>query len=80
MFSHIVPADESGSPILNLISFAMKSKARIVIIPLQDYLELDSASRLNTPGVPSGNWEWRLKKDEFDEKLLNTVKRLSEKR
>lgn len=80
MFSHIVPADESGSPILSLISFAMKSKARIVIIPLQDYLELDSASRLNTPGVPSGNWEWRLKKEDFGEKLLNTVKRLSEKR
>ncbi len=37
------------------------SCAYSAIIPLQDLLELDEKSRLNTPGTASGNWEWRFK-------------------
>ena len=77
MFSRLVPADKSGSAVLSLIAYAMKSKARTVIIPMQDYLELDSSARLNTPGVPSGNWEWRLSPADLDGNLEKTVRRLS---
>ena len=77
MFSRLVPADKSGSAVLSLIAYAMKSKARTVIIPMQDYLELDSSARLNTPGVPSGNWEWRLSPDDLTENLEKTVRRIS---
>lgn len=76
MFSRLVPADKSGSAVLSLIAYAMKSKARTVIIPMQDYLELDSSARLNTPGVPSGNWEWRLSPDDLNENLEKTVRRI----
>lgn len=36
------------------------SVARTVIVPLQDLLGLDNRARMNSPGSPSGNWEWRL--------------------
>lgn len=36
-----------------------KSMANTVIFPLQDVLGLSSEHRMNFPGHPSGNWEWR---------------------
>lgn len=80
LFSRLVPADISGSPVLSLISFGMKSKARMVIIPLQDYMELSSADRMNTPGSPKGNWEWRYNKKDLSDALADTVLRLTEGR
>ena len=77
MFSRLVPADESGSAVLSLIAYAMRSKAETVIIPMQDYLQLDSCDRLNTPGVPSGNWEWRIAQNALNEEVLKTVRRLT---
>ena len=67
LFSRLVPPDISNSPVLSLISFGMKSKARIVIIPLQDYLNLPSNDRLNTPGTENSNWEWRFEKNDITE-------------
>lgn len=80
MFSRLVTADKSSSAVLSLIAYAMKSKARMVIIPMQDYLQLDSSDRLNTPGMPYGNWEWRLSADDIDETVSETIKRLCEGR
>ena len=77
MFTHLVSADKSGSAVLSLIAFAMKSKARMVIIPIQDYLQLDSADRFNTPGLPFGNWEWRLSKNDLTDELADEINRLS---
>lgn len=77
LFSELVPKDKSGSDVLSLISFGMKSKARLVIIPLQDYLELDSDSRMNTPGTPLHNWEWRFKKGDLSQSLCDIIIRLS---
>ncbi len=62
-----------GSVPLNLIAFGMKSRAETVIIPLQDYLELDSSARLNTPGKSLFNWEWRAGKGDFDESLKQKI-------
>jgi 4-alpha-glucanotransferase len=36
------------------------SVANTVIVPLQDVLGLDNASRMNTPGSAEGNWQWRM--------------------
>jgi 4-alpha-glucanotransferase len=35
------------------------SAANTVVYPMQDVLGLDSEHRMNFPGQPSGNWEWR---------------------
>jgi len=45
----------------DLIRYAYSSIARTVIIPLQDVLCLDSSARMNTPGVPGGNWQFRFR-------------------
>ena len=42
-----------------LIRRAMASPAHTAIIPWQDFLELDGAHRMNTPGSLEGNWHWR---------------------
>lgn len=36
-----------------------QSVAHMVIFPLQDVLGLDSAHRMNTPGLARGCWQWR---------------------
>ena len=38
---------------------AYASPARLAVIPLPDLLSLGSEARFNTPGRPSGNWQWR---------------------
>ena len=43
-----------------LVRLAMMSVADTAIFPLQDLLGLGEADRMNRPGTPSGNWEWRL--------------------
>lgn len=57
-----------------LIKETLKSKARISMIPMQDYLNLGSEGRMNTPSTLGGNWQWRLNKDYQTEKLINKVK------
>lgn len=42
-----------------LIRAALRSVARLAVVPLQDLLALDSAHRMNVPGSTSGNWRWR---------------------
>ncbi len=42
-----------------MINAALTSKANLAIIPLQDLLNLDSQSRMNTPGSCEDNWNWR---------------------
>ncbi len=37
------------------------SKADTAIVTAQDILGLGSEARMNRPGTPTGNWEWRLK-------------------
>lgn len=42
-----------------LVRTAMLSVADVCIVPLQDYLCLDSRARMNRPAQPRGNWVWR---------------------
>lgn len=43
------------------------SVANIAIIAMQDLLEKDSDCRMNIPNTSSGNWEWRLIKEDITE-------------
>jgi len=36
------------------------SVADLTVAQMQDLLELGSESRMNTPGVAAGNWQWRM--------------------
>ena len=43
-----------------LLQAGQGSAAELFVAQLQDYLGLGSESRINVPGVGSGNWRWRL--------------------
>jgi 4-alpha-glucanotransferase len=43
-----------------MIRAACNSVAATAIFPMQDILGLNSHHRLNVPGTPDGNWQWRL--------------------
>lgn len=64
--------------ILNkIIISVLKSKSSIAIIPIQDYLYLDSKARINTPSTLGGNWKWRLKKEQLNIELELKVKQMT---
>lgn len=48
------------SPSASLVSLALAARSIAAIIPMQDLLGLGPGTRMNTPGVPEGNWRWRL--------------------
>ena len=47
-------------PVWELIYIALKSKAKAVIIPAQDLMELGDEARMNKPGTTNDNWNWKL--------------------
>ena len=51
------PAD---APNWDMIHAALISVAKIAVIPMQDVLGLGDDARMNTPGEPAGNWQWRI--------------------
>ena len=43
-----------------IIRGGMSSVADLFVAQMQDYLGLGRESRMNIPGIPSGNWQWRM--------------------
>ena len=52
----------------------MRSSADVVVFTPQDLLHMDKYSRMNTPGVASGNWQYRFLKTDFSNNLANHLK------
>jgi 4-alpha-glucanotransferase len=44
-----------------MIETVLNSDAGWAVMPLQDVLGLGGQARMNTPGVPEGNWAWRFR-------------------
>ena len=47
----------------------MASVAQRVIFQMQDVLGLSNYARMNTPAMPMGNWQWRMRSDVLTERL-----------
>lgn len=58
---------------LPIIGAVMRSQARLVIIPIQDYLGYDSRSRINKPSTTGSNWQWRLSKADLTGDLAKEI-------
>ena len=56
---------------------AWSSVASMAIAPIQDFLGLGSEARINTPGVASGNWQWRLKDGVLTDELAERIAKLT---
>ena len=60
-----------------IIRAALSSCADTAIIPMQDYLELDSSARINTPSTLGCNWKWRMDKNALDPKLAKKIYKMA---
>lgn len=58
------------------IRLALSSVAMLAVIPVQDYLYLDSDARINTPSTLGDNWTWRLAEEDFDKQLISRIRKL----
>ena len=51
---------DGDDPVDAMIGTLFHTRANLAVVPMQDFLKLGSEARMNTPGVPNGNWRWRL--------------------
>ncbi len=62
----------------DFIRCALGSASRYAIVPVQDLLSTDTTGRMNMPGRPAGNWQWRFTEgalnDDIAERLLGYTK------
>ena len=68
----------SRTAVRDLIRLAMQSVADTVIIPIQDYMDIGSKGRINTPSTVGGNWCWRLLPGELREGLAMEMREMAE--
>lgn len=59
------------------IRAAQSSVAKLAVIPMQDYLGLDSKGRINTPSTLGGNWRWRMGSGDFTEELAAKIREMT---
>jgi 4-alpha-glucanotransferase len=65
------------STVWKMIRLCWASNSRIAITTMQDLLEKGSEARMNTPGIPAGNWQWRFRQKEYDEEIAEKLKSLT---
>ena len=56
-----------------IVRAGMSSVADTFIAQMQDYLRSGADGRMNTPGIPQGNWRWRMKKDALTDELAEHI-------
>lgn len=69
-------ADDNSNLVEKMISALIESPADRVVIQLQDYLELGTEARFNTPSTLGGNWVWRVQEEQLNDKLIQKMKKL----
>ncbi len=76
--NHVMQALEIDNPDKltdTLIETALATEAQLAIIPLQDFLQLDSTARMNVPGTVDDNWQWQLKWEQIPENLAVDIRK-----
>ena len=58
-----------GAPFDSTTSY----RARLAVIPMQDYLGLDNRCRMNTPSTVGKNWKWRLLPGQMSDEVLELI-------
>ena len=60
-FKRECPRKKGQSALWAVIELAMRSRANLAVVPIQDYLGLtNEEGRMNVPAVAEGNWSWRI--------------------
>lgn len=61
----------------DLIGLALRTPSNTAIVPLQDVLGLGSEARMNVPGRPWGNWQWRFRSEQLRPDLEERLENLT---
>lgn len=61
----------------DMMNALSESAANTVIFPLQDVIGLDSDHRMNFPGTPWGNWEWRFSWDQLQNRHTEELENIT---
>ena len=61
-----------------MIRTGMATASKLFVLQMQDLLELGEESRINTPGVLGGNWQWRMRSGADSAKLARKLRKLTE--
>ncbi len=60
-FERECPRKQGQDALWAVIELAMRSRANLAVVPIQDYLGLtNEEGRMNVPAVAEGNWSWRI--------------------
>jgi 4-alpha-glucanotransferase len=62
----------------DMISLAFHSPANSAVAPLQDVMGLGTEARMNNPGRPTGNWQWRFTWDMLPEDMRHRLRAVAE--
>jgi len=57
----------------DLIQLAFSTPAQLVMVPMQDFLGLDSSGRMNVPGTTLNNWRWRMRADDLGDDTMHQI-------
>ena len=64
---------------LPLICGAMRSVARLCVIPVQDIFGYGNEARINTPSTTGDNWKWRLVPGQLSEEVSDQVAEMTKR-
>ena len=78
-FLHRYIAGSGKQFVCNFMEQAWASAAYTAIAPMQDVLGLGSDARMNTPGVATGNWDWRFSWNQLRPNHKRFLKQITEK-
>jgi 4-alpha-glucanotransferase len=70
---------DPSEPSWGLIELAYSSRAVLAIAQAQDVLGLGSEAQMNHPGVPLGNWRWRLEPGALTQALARRLRDAAER-
>jgi len=63
----------------DMIRAIWSSVAMMTLAPMQDFLSLGTAARMNYPGKASGNWQWRVPSDVLEDRhLMDRIHEMNE--
>jgi 4-alpha-glucanotransferase len=57
----------------DMIRAVWSSVSMFAIAPLQDFLSLGTEARMNFPGKPAGNWDWRVRSEALSQELRDRI-------
>jgi len=78
LFDYLGHKVGAGDVSWELLRAAMRSVAKIAVVPMQDVLGLGTQGRMNLPARQDGNWRWRMRPGRIDARLAERLRKLTE--